>query len=372
MAKIFDFDPEFSSRLIGSLASPSSFHAEISREDEMFLKPLAGYGGNPERACVRYLTVGKEMMDEVRQLVDWAFGGWGYVESVLDFASGYGRFTRHLLQEVEAKRVCVSDIYQDAVHFQCEVFGVAGLPSMSDPAAFSTSRRFDLIFVSSLFSHLPSHRFLPWLAKLHSLLSERGLLVFTTHGIDLIEGATTDFVFRPISESRSLEASEYGSTFASESFVAGAIREVAGDSAVWKRFAHGYLGFQDLYVLSRDPSRHFESLRYDIGVFGHVDSCTRNGDQIGFNGWAADPAEFAPLRVRVLAGAKCVAECTPSIERPDIVKLYGSDALLRSGWWCGFPAQSIAPDEWIQIGVARGDAPEELISLDRLDAMLRW
>lgn len=372
LATTFEFDPEFLGRLVGSFPSAASFRSEISREDEMFLKPLAGYGGNHERACVRYLTVGKQMMDEVRQLVQWAFGGWQQVESVLDFASGYGRFTRHLIQEVEPQRVWVSDIYEDAVHFQRELFGVGGLPSMSDPGEFTSPRRFDLIFVSSLFSHLPSHRFLPWLSKLYSLLSDRGLLVFTTHGIDLVQDAADDFVFRPISESRSLEGSEYGSTFVSDAFVSGAIREATGDSVSWKGFAHGYLGFQDLYALSRDAGRRFESLRYDPGIFGHVDFCKRTGDQIGLNGWAADPGELSPLRVRVLAGSKCLAECVPSIERPDIVKLYGSDALARTGWWCSFPDGAIHATEWIQVEVARGDDLHEVISLDRLDAMLSW
>ena len=310
----------------------------------MFLKPLAGYGGNRERACVRYLTVGKQMMDEVRQLVQWAFGGWQRVESVLDFASGHGRFTRHLIQEVEPQRVWVSDIYEDAVHFQRELFGVGGLPSMSDPGEFTSPRRFDLVLVSSLFSHLPSHRFLPWLSKLYSVLSDRGLLVFTTHGIDLVQDAAADFVFeQPISESRSLEGSEYGSTFVSDAFVSGAIREASGLTSVsWKRASRMAISVSRISMHSAampaDASNRFVTTRASSATWIPAE---RTGDQIGLNGWAADPGELSPLRVRVLAGAKCLAECVPSIERPDIVKLYGSDALARTGWWCSVPDRAI-------------------------------
>ena len=338
----------------------------------MFLKPLEGYGGDLERACVRYLTVGKQMMDEVRQLVRWGFGGWEHVESVLDFASGHGRFTRHLIQEIEPRRVWASDIYEDAMRFQSETFGVTGLLSKSDPDEFESPRRFDLIFVSSLFTHLPSQRFLAWLSKLHSLLSDDGLLVFTTVGIDLVDDDTNGFVFRPISESRSLDGSEYGSTFVSESFVAKAIRDVIGDGVAWKRFAHGYLGFQDLYVLSRNADRSFASLRYDPGIFGHVDGCKRIGDQIGLSGWAADPGTFSAPRIRVLARGKCLAECVPTIERPDIAKAYGSESLSLAGWWCHFPDPRIDPRDWIQIEVVRGDDAIDIISLSRFESMLRW
>ena len=338
----------------------------------MFLKPLEGYGGDLERACVRYLTVGKQMMDEVRQLVRWAFGGWEHVGSVLDFASGHGRFTRHLIQEIEPRRVWASDIYQDAVRFQSETFGVTGLLSKSDPAEFESPRRFDLIFVSSLFTHLPPQRFLAWLSKLYSLLSDDGLLVFTTVGIDLANDEASGFVFRPISESRSLDGSEYGATFVSEAFVAKAIRDVIGDGVVWKRFAHGYLGFQDLYVLSRSAARDFASLGYDAGIFGHVDACERTGDQIGVCGWAADPGTLSALRIRVLAGGKRLAECAPTIERPDIVKAYGSEALSLAGWWCHFPEPAIDPEEWIQIEISRGTDVVDIISLSRFEAMLRW
>ena len=35
----------------------------------------------------------------------FAFGGWNEVGAFLDFASGHGRFTRHLIQELPAERV---------------------------------------------------------------------------------------------------------------------------------------------------------------------------------------------------------------------------------------------------------------------------
>jgi len=372
LASIFEFDPEFVRRLLETLRlSPASFRSAISREDEMFLHQLEGYRGNRERACVAYMSVGKQMMDEVRQLAHWAFGGWEACESVLDFASGYGRFARHLVQEVSPQRVWTSDVYADALRFNREQLGVGGFASTTDPDAFECPRRFDLVFVSSLFSHLPSHRFVAWLAKLYSLLSDRGLLVFTTQGIDLADDPAGDFVFQPISESRSLDVQEYGLTFVSQAFVAGAIRAAIGDGAAWRGFPHGYLGFQDLYVVSRDPGRRFESLRYDPGLAGHVDDCRRVGDQIGLAGWAADLGASSPPRVQVFSGARCLAECVPTVERPDIAKQLGSDAFSRAGWWCRIAAGAVGSDDWITIRIARGAELERVLSLGKLKAMLR-
>jgi SAM-dependent methyltransferase len=74
---------------------------------------------------------------------------------VLEFASGHGRFTRHLVKAIGPGRVTVSDVVADAVDFARQSFGVQGFVSHAVPEQLAWPRRYDLVFVLSLFSHLP-------------------------------------------------------------------------------------------------------------------------------------------------------------------------------------------------------------------------
>ena len=98
--------------------------------------------------------------------------------SLLDFASGYGRFTRffvHLFREVQ-----VSDLEPEMLAYASRRFGVDGFLSSTDPAALSNTRRFDVVFCFSLFTHLPASVWIDWLGALAGLVNEGGLLVFST------------------------------------------------------------------------------------------------------------------------------------------------------------------------------------------------
>jgi hypothetical protein len=94
----------FDRYLADQVPDPGSFLRIIDAEDEMFLHTLKGYRGRRERAVVTYLVQGREMMEELRQIASWRFGGWPGVSRILDFASGFGRFTRYLVQEVPPPR----------------------------------------------------------------------------------------------------------------------------------------------------------------------------------------------------------------------------------------------------------------------------
>ena len=56
-------------------------------------------------------------------------------------------------------RIWASDLQTDAVDFVRDTFGVQALASHADPARFAPERRFDFIWVASLFSHLPESLF---------------------------------------------------------------------------------------------------------------------------------------------------------------------------------------------------------------------
>ncbi|MBO1346566.1 MAG: hypothetical protein EBE86_003795 [Hormoscilla sp. GUM202] len=58
-------------------------------------------------------------MTRVEQIINWKFKGWDRMmeSAFLDFACGYGRFTRFLVQEMSPDRILVSDIYSEAARF---------------------------------------------------------------------------------------------------------------------------------------------------------------------------------------------------------------------------------------------------------------
>ena len=375
---VFEIDGELIRRSIADqVVRPARFEAAISREDEMFLHALSGYRSDRDRAFVTYLLQGRQMLDHLQSVVAWGFGGWAGVGSFLDFACGYGRFTRHLIQELDPERIWVSDIDADAVRFQRERFGVHGVPSTSAPEALEIDRRFDVIFVASLFSHLPRSSFERWLTRLASLLSERGVLVFSTHGIGLAREAEGrgDHLFRERSESRTLDVAEYGTAFVSEAFVAAAIRNAAGSQARWRRIANGLLGFQDLYLVCLDPGRDLQSLDYRHGCIGHVAGCSAAGDRaFQVRGWAADldAAEPSSVRVRVVANERIVHEGSPDHDRPDVAGVLGSSRVLRSGWSCRLASDAVGPADWIAVELLSRAGRARTISLARLESMLRW
>lgn len=371
---LVEVDPELVRRFVADqIASPQRFNSRISCDDEMYLHALHGYKGNAERTFLTYSLQGKQMLDAVQQIVSWAFEGWKGVSTFLDFAGGHGRFTRYLVQEIDPRQVWVSDLYQDALYFQREQFRVNAFSSSVEPEAFSAPRKFDFIFVSSLFSHLPRETFGRWFETLYSLLEDHGVLAFTTHGIEFAGSPGKEFVFRPESESRSLDVDTYGTAFSSMNFVASAIAEAVGDGASWRCIPHGHLGFQDLYLVSRDASADLSRLAFDPGFFGHLGSCWMRGDgTLHLRGWAADLGSEQPTRVRVLENDRLVHEVLPDHDRPDVARYLGSDRGLRSGWSCSLPAAGIRRDAWIAIKAVNRDDRDRLISLGRLESMLAW
>ena len=77
---------------------------------------------------------------------------------------------------------------------------------------------FDLIYVGSLYSHLPRERFEAYLRRMFDALAPQGLLIFTTHGDAVEPGIPKEpggFTFVPSSESERLDTQEYGSSFVS-------------------------------------------------------------------------------------------------------------------------------------------------------------
>jgi hypothetical protein len=150
----------------------------------------------------------------------------------------------------------VSDIVVDAVDFSQQTFGVQGFVSASVPEQVRWPRQYGLVFVLSLFSHLPRSTWTRWLQVLRDAVAPGGLLVFSTHGtkaadFDSVELDSEGFFFAPSSESNAIDANEYGTAFTSEQFVLDRIAETWGADALRHKSLVHFWNHQDAYVLQR-------------------------------------------------------------------------------------------------------------------------
>src|SRR5690349_4914072 len=107
-------DRELGTLLQNALGLTTAPDMNIHPNDQMlnFITSVRGSGlvGRSE-----YYVSGVQMMKILEQLVEWKFGSFDNVGSLLDFAGGYGRVTRFLVHKLPANRIWVSDIQAEAV-----------------------------------------------------------------------------------------------------------------------------------------------------------------------------------------------------------------------------------------------------------------
>jgi 2-polyprenyl-3-methyl-5-hydroxy-6-metoxy-1,4-benzoquinol methylase len=180
--------------------------------------------------------------------------------SILEFACGHGRLTRHLVRRVSPAKLTVSDIDRSAVDFVARTFGVRGVYSTREPEQLLHDVRYDLILVVSLFSHLPIQTWIRWLNRLNDLLLPDGLLVFSTLPWqagdsppipEQAEAFELGLLYSEQNETRGrLRGNNYGTSFVRTEFVLHAIEEHPTGRLV-KHLRLALNGVQDVYVVRR-------------------------------------------------------------------------------------------------------------------------
>lgn len=240
--------------LPGAFAEWMGCPCEIAPADDIYRffesHPLSN---NPLRD---YLADGWRTMSELVLLLEEVDHPLLRTQSVLEFASGHGRFTRHLVKALGADRVVVSDVVADSVHFARETFGVKGFVSAPVPEQVQWDQQHDLVFVLSLFSHLPHATWSRWLERIYGMVSPGGVLVFTTHGAEAVhkQGVVLDengYFFAPSSESHAIDGQEYGTTFTSEAYVRARIAEHLPGAKLLKFAPRQFWHHQDAYVVEK-------------------------------------------------------------------------------------------------------------------------
>lgn len=308
-----------------SYPDKQGFNYQIADRDEMFKEIVPGYDYVGD-AYMAYMQSGRRMLSVVRQVADFAFDGLHNVRSFLEFACGYGRFTRHWVMEYPASRIVVSDIYREAVNWEHQHFGVCGVYSTPLPNEFPLLKSFDMIFVGSLFSHLPEALFEQWLNKLFSMLNTGGVIVFSVHDCHLITNTRSNspFHYNKQSESDTLSHKIYGTTYVSEKCVNEIMqRACPGSRGIYRRFVKGIYENQDLYIIPRDNHHDWSGFELMIPPVGGKWFCESTETEIIGAAWALNlntkgSFDFA----HIYANNICLKTVPTTFEEPGRIEPY--------------------------------------------------
>ena len=134
-----------------------------------------------------YRRVGESAIENIERALRLGERSFGELGACLDMACGYGRVLRHLVRRIEPKRITACEVMEEAIRFCAAEFGVKPLLSRLDLRAIPFERRYDLIWVGSLFTHLPIEDGLVFLDTLLEALEPGGILVFSTQGPDCLD-----------------------------------------------------------------------------------------------------------------------------------------------------------------------------------------
>lgn len=294
-----DEHPWFASILDLFGYGPADVDPRVHRADEMLEQAMLEHGGDLDAGIADYVSSGAQIARTVESFVRAQWGdsfdpSW----SLLDFGCGYGRATRFFARSFGTERIWASDLLDGAIHFQRDVLGVHSFASHAVPSKVHWPREcFDLIYVGSLFTHLPRTTFDAWLEELFRRLSSDGVLLFSVHDLRLKpSGVAVDadgFAFVESSESREIDHAVYGSTWLGASALRRALGELArcvGERLSWRRYPRALGGYQDLVAVSRRPLA-----AQRLGCIGQIDDARLEGDKHGgrftvrVDGWSLVP-----------------------------------------------------------------------------------
>ena len=352
--------PLINSLLGVDLGYPREINLAIHPSDEMLRYQTELYDGDGDRGLAGYLESGRWAARMTEQVVAWRFGGSDAVE-ILDFASGYGRVTRHLLRWLDRARLTVSDLMAPAVEFQRRAFGVDGVVSTPDPERLHIHRDFDVVQSISLFSHLPEPLFRRWLRALWACTRPGGLMIFSVHGASLLTGGCggARFVYVPASENDVLDSEAYGSTWVTNGFVEEAIENEL-DAFSYRRLPRGLCGYQDVYVVAKEKDIDLSGCDFDPGVEGYVD-IVEFGPDFGLrcSGWAASIGRAHEIdSIDLLINDEIVGSAELGEPRPDVAAALGDHRLALAGWSLEAqlgPSISYGHDAAVLLARSRGD-----------------
>ena len=130
----------------------------------------------------RYLWVGASALDCIEAALVAARKRPEDLARILDLPCGHGRVMRYLRAAFPGAEITGCDLLRDGVDHCAARYNAVPVYSCDDPERIPLKAGYDLIWVGSLFTHLPRDLWVRFLKTFESVLGPNGLLVFTTHG----------------------------------------------------------------------------------------------------------------------------------------------------------------------------------------------
>jgi SAM-dependent methyltransferase len=357
-------------RPLGERVDESRLSTRIHANDQMLQHSLRHFG-DVNQSLSQYFNVALQQHSAATQLLRLYFGTDRGDLDILDFACGYGRFLRLLVLGTAPERIWASEIQHDAVDYVVREFGVHGIYSDVDPQRFEPGRRFDFIWVASLFSHLPDPLFHAWLARLIGVLKPGGVLCFSVHDERLLPAGTAmsgdGIHYITDSENADLDKRAYGTTFVSEAYVRAAIERACGAGHPYHRVPRGLANEQDIYVVPRAVDRDLGRLAgFRLGPWGCVD-LVRPNDSGGLYvcGWAASLDDAAIEGVDVTVDGT-TQTCRTGLARDDVWQVLGDPRFATSGWEVTLPLVPGAASAFVEVGVRTNAGERALLYAGRV------
>ncbi len=104
------------------------------------------------------------------------------IKNILDFGCGYGRVLRALKAGFPEAKITACDLMENAIQFCAETFSALPVQGYEDMRRIELPERYDVIWVGSVFTHLPAERWGDFLTFFEKNLAPNGVLVFSVHG----------------------------------------------------------------------------------------------------------------------------------------------------------------------------------------------
>lgn len=147
------------------------FDETVSPDDHMVTTDISSY-----------MRVARAGLDSVLDSLSAVGRAPETITSVLDFGSGYGRVYRALAAAFPDAKLTACDLMAPAAKFCADTFGGDWVQSHEDLGQVKLPRKYDLVWLGSVFTHLPEARWDRLLDFLGEYTEKDGLVVFTSHG----------------------------------------------------------------------------------------------------------------------------------------------------------------------------------------------
>lgn len=337
----------------------------VAPDDPMLLHSLQHHRDGAA-AVSQYLNVALQQHAMLHQVLERLFPQAETSVSLLDLGCGHGRLQRFLCAGPRALQRWVADVRADATDFVAQHFGAQVLTAAVEPSAFGGDQRFDLIWVASLFSHLPADALRKWLHRLPALLHPGGVLCFSVHGAALCppgqDMPASGLLYQAVSEVNDLPSGEYGTTHVSDAWVRAALADAGiAPQAVFhlpRALAHE----EDLYIVAHHADR-LDALRGPHGLrrgpWGWVDERRVDGRTLHLSGWCASLDEAPAPELVVTVGNQRLA-ASRGLPRADVAQVLGDPRLADAGWSLDLELPDTDTQPWVTV-TARDDGGRQAL-----------